>query len=122
MIYILSRYVSSLSGDSPPSSSSSLEEERRPIHIPGPDTRSSFIEATLVEFVHENKFSGIHYFIPSPHYRVGDSRVLKDGIGLLIHPFFYDILESYKIAPTQLSPLAWCHMVLDYTLKVIFFF
>lgn len=108
MINSLSRYVSSLPNDSPPSSSSSSEEESRPSHIPRPNTRSSFNEVSLREFVQENKLSGIRYFIPTPNCRVGDppiggtrfyARVLENGIALLIHPFFCDILESYKIAP-----------------------
>lgn len=29
---------------------------------------------------------------------------------VIIHPFIYDIPESYGIAPGQLTPRAWCHM------------
>lgn len=79
MIDSLSRYASSPPNDSLPSSSSSSDEERRPSHIPSLDTRSSFTEASMVEFIHENKLSGIYYFIPMPHYQVGDPPIGSTG-------------------------------------------
>lgn len=116
MIDSLSRYVSSPPGEPSPSSSSSSDGETRPSHIPGLDIRSSFNEASLREFVQENKLSDIRYFIPTPYFQVSDppiggtgfyAHVLEDGIGLPIHPFFYEVLSSYGIAPGQLTP----HMV-----------
>lgn len=117
MIDIVSRYASAPLEESP---SSLSEEENRPSIIPRPDIRSSFNESSLMEFVREHKLSGIRYFIPMSHYRVGDilvggtgfyARVIEDRIDLPLHPFFCDILESYGIAHSQLTPLVWCHMV-----------
>lgn len=114
-----SRYASSPVGESPSSSSSSLEGEDRPSFIPWPNIKSYFNESSLMDFVKEHKLLDILYFIPTPHYRIGDpqvggtsfyARVIEDGINLLLHPFFCDILSSYGIASDQLTPLAWCQM------------
>lgn len=39
-------------------------------------------------------------------------RVVEDGVGFLIHPYSCAtcLIESYGIAPGQLTPLAWCYM------------
>lgn len=79
---------------------------------------SSFTEKSLAQFVKDHKLKGVNSSFP-PN-RIDDpliggtsyfARVIEDGIGLPIHPFFYDVLESYGIAPGQLTPLAWSHMV-----------
>lgn len=39
------------------------------------------------------------------------SKALSLGVGLPVHHFFISVLNSYKIAPAQLNPFAWCHMM-----------
>lgn len=39
------------------------------------------------------------------------SKFLRVGVGVLIHPFFIFMLKIYGIAPAQLNPIAWCHML-----------
>lgn len=39
------------------------------------------------------------------------SKMMCLGAGVPIHPFFISILDSYGIAPGQLTPFAWCHMM-----------
>lgn len=33
------------------------------------------------------------------------------GVGIPVHPFFISVLDSYGIAPSQITPVAWCHMM-----------
>lgn len=37
--------------------------------------------------------------------------LLNDGSTFLFTPFFIDILDFYHLAPAQLNPMAWCHMM-----------
>lgn len=37
--------------------------------------------------------------------------VIERGIGLPLHHFFIEILNFYNLAPAQVSPVAWCHML-----------
>lgn len=63
----------------------------------------SFTERTLAQYVKDHKLRGIRYFVSIPHCRVDNpsdsgtgffGRVIEDEIGLLIHLFFCDILDS----------------------------
>lgn len=39
------------------------------------------------------------------------SKFLRVGVGVPVHPFFISMPESHRIAPAQLNPIAWCHML-----------
>lgn len=78
--------------------SSSSNEEEYLTYILGLETRSSFNENSLREYVKENNLKEICYFVPTPHYRIGDhliwgtgfyARVIEDEVGLPIHPFLW---------------------------------
>lgn len=58
-------------------------------------------EALDVDRIHEPPLDATGFY----------SRVLSVGVGVPIHPFFISILGSYGIAPTQINPVAWCHMM-----------
>lgn len=66
MVNSLSRYASTPVGESPSYSSFFLDEEKNPTYILGPETRSTFNENSLKEFVKENHLKEICYFIPTP--------------------------------------------------------
>lgn len=87
--------------------------------IIGSDIASLLTENTMPSFIKEHNLEGISYFIPTPECRVDNppiggtrfyTRVIEDGVGFPIHPFFCDVLDSYGIVVGQLTPLAWCHM------------
>lgn len=44
------------------------------------------------------------------------SHMLGLGVGFPIHPFFESIVESYEIAPSELTPFVWCQMMGIYLL------
>lgn len=37
--------------------------------------------------------------------------VIERGIGLPLHPFYFDILDFYNLAPAQLLYIPWFHML-----------
>lgn len=39
------------------------------------------------------------------------SKAISLEVGFPVHPFFISILKFYEIAPAQLNPFAWCHMM-----------
>lgn len=118
------RYASAPVGESPSpsgsaaSSSTESEENHTADKIECSDIASVLSEKILSNFAREIKFERISYFVPTPSCRVdnpligGDCfcQVIEDGIGFPIHSFFCDVLDSYGIAPGNLTPLAWCHM------------
>lgn len=105
--------------DEPSSSDFSSRGEKTPKRIMGSNVRSTMNERSLGKFEKDNRLKEIFYFVPTPQCRVDDppiegtcfyTRIIEDGVGLPIHPFFYDVLDSYGIAPGKMTPHAWCQM------------
>lgn len=100
----VARYASTPISESPSSSSSSSDGEENPTHMLGPDMWSYMNENSLTDFVKKNFLIDICNFVPNPHCKIGDpsiggtgfyARVIEEGVGLPIHPFF--VMSSIPI-------------------------
>lgn len=83
-------------------------------------TRSTFSKKSLKKLFDTPQFRGVHVYMANRKDRIHDAsagamgfypRMMDLGVGVPIYPFFISILESYGIAPGQLVPFAWCHMM-----------
>lgn len=88
-------------------------------------TKSTLTEETLLPLISYHQCRKVHIFMAEPKDQIHAplrgctgfySQALALGIGLPVHPFFILILGSYGIAPGQLTPFAWCHLLGTYFL------
>lgn len=83
-------------------------------------TRSNLTRQKIKELLTNSCPYRILYHVPEPCDRITSppldstgfyATVITLGVDPPIHPFFISVLDSYGIAPAQLNPFAWCHMM-----------
>lgn len=87
------------------------------------DTQSTLTEETLLPLLNYPHCRKVKIYPTKPKDRIHVpivgctgfySQALALGIGLPVHPFFISVLNSYGLAPGQLTPFAWCNLLGTY--------
>lgn len=101
-----------------PESKSPLSKVRK--FVPVSEIASVLTKNSIKDLFRTHHVSGVSFRVPSPTERVNDppsgytgfyTRILELGIRPPFRRFFVRVLNSYGIAPAQLTPFAWCHML-----------